>query len=145
MPNPIWLELSDLEISRLDIWNKAIGYVFKNPIFGLGASAFTQLYEIDTNMWKGHAHNLIIELFISYGLPGGLMIFGNILIMINQAIKKVFFQFISNQSPIFDIAWLTSLIVFLLSQMVDVQYFDARISIFFWILLSGTRNIIAKK
>ena len=138
------LELSDLEISRLDIWHKSIGYLFMNPIFGLGAGSFTRLYEIDTSMWKGHAHNLILELLISYGLPGGLLIFGNIFIMLNKAIKKIFFPFISNPKSIFDIAWLTSLIVFLLSQMVDVQYFDARISIVFWILLSGTRNIISK-
>ena len=145
LPNSIWLELSDLEISRLDIWRKAIGYVFKNPLFGLGAGSFTRLYEIDTSMWKGHAHNLIIELLISYGLPGGLLIFGNIFLMIKEAIKKIFFPFKLNQKSIFDIAWLTSLIVFLLSQMVDVQYFDARISIVFWILLSGTRNIITNK
>jgi O-antigen ligase len=144
VPNQIWLEFSDLEISRLDIWNKALGYIFRNPIFGLGAGSFSALYEIDSGIWKGHAHNLIIELLISYGLPGGLLIFGNIFLMLRNAIKKVFLTFTYNQNSIFDVAWITSLIVLLLSQMVDVQYFDARISLVFWILLSGTRNIINK-
>ena len=73
------------------------------------------------------------------------MIFGNIFVMLRNAIKKVFFTSTYNQNSIFDIAWITSLIVLLLSQMVDVQYFDARISLAFWILLSGTRNIITEK
>ncbi len=145
VPNQILLEFSDLEISRLDIWEKAFGYIFKNPIFGSGAGSFSALYKIDSGIWKGHAHNLIIEFFISYGLPGGLLIFGNIFVMLRQGIKKVFFQFTYNQNSIFDIAWITSLIVLLLSQMVDVQYFDARISLVFWILLSGTRNLVADK
>jgi len=32
--------------------------------------------------------------------------------------------------------------LFLFSQLVDVQYFDGRISITFWILLAGAKNII---
>ena len=145
LPSQIWLEFSDLEISRLDIWKKAFGYIFKNPIFGSGAGSFTALYKIDSSIWKGHAHNLIIELIISYGLPGGLLIFGNIFGILRNAIKKVFLTFTYNQNLIFDIAWITSLIVLFFSQMVDVQYFDARISLSFWILLSGTRNIITEK
>ena len=145
LPSQIWLEFSDLEISRLDIWKKAFGYIFKNPIFGSGAGSFTALYKIDSSIWKGHAHNLIIELIISYGLPGGLLIFGSIFVMLQNAIKKVFLTFTYTQNSIFDIAWITSLIVLFFSQMVDVQYFDARISLAFWILLSGTRNIITEK
>ena len=32
--------------------------------------------------------------------------------------------------------------IFLISQLVDVQYFDGRISIIFWILLAGLKCII---
>ena len=32
--------------------------------------------------------------------------------------------------------------LFLFSQLVDVQYFDGRMSITFWILLAGAKNII---
>ena len=32
--------------------------------------------------------------------------------------------------------------LFLFSQLVDVQYFDGRISITFWILLAGAKKII---
>ena len=98
LPSQIWLEFSDLEISRLDIWKKAFGYIFKNPIFGSGAGSFTALYKIDSSIWKGHAHNLIIELIISYGLPGGLLIFGNIFGILRNAIKKYFLRLLTTKT-----------------------------------------------
>ena len=34
---------------------------------------------------------------------------------------------------------------FLISQLVDVQYFDGRISIVFWLILAGLKTIIDDK
>ena len=45
-------------------------------------------------------------------------------------------------SSLYDQSWIAALVVLFFSQMVDVQYFDGRISIIFWILLSGSSNII---
>ena len=45
----------------------------------------------------------------------------------------------------FERAWCTSFFVLLLSQMFDVQYFDGRISVAFWILLSGLRCMFKEK
>ena len=45
----------------------------------------------------------------------------------------------------YDKAWISTLIILLFSQMVDVQYFDGRISIILWILLSGSRNILEEE
>ena len=47
----------------------------------------------------------------------------------------------NNSNMIFEKAWVISIFLILISQMVDVQYFDGRISIVFWILLAGARNI----
>ena len=41
----------------------------------------------------------------------------------------------------YDIAWFISFVILLISQMVDIQYFDGRISILFWLLLSGLKVI----
>ena len=38
-------------------------------------------------------------------------------------------------------AWWTSFIVLFITQMIDIQYFDLRISLAFWILLAGIRSI----
>ena len=42
----------------------------------------------------------------------------------------------------FEKAWWVSIFVFLISQTFDVQYFDGRVSIVFWLLLSGLKTII---
>ena len=42
----------------------------------------------------------------------------------------------------FERAWWASFFVLLCSQMFDVQYYDGRISIAFWILLAGLRQTI---
>jgi len=55
--------------------------------------------------------------------------------------KTIFFNKLIKIS-IFDKAWVISIMLFLFSQLVDVQYFDGRISITFWILLAGAKNII---
>ena len=47
-----------------------------------------------------------------------------------------------NKKTIFDRAWIISLIILIILHLVDIQYFDGRISIAGWILLAGTRNIL---
>ena len=40
-----------------------------------------------------------------------------------------------------DKAWISATIIFIISQFIDVQYYDARISLTFWILLAGLKCI----
>ena len=39
-------------------------------------------------------------------------------------------------------SWIAATIVVVLSQMNDITYYDGRISIIFWILLAGVKNMI---
>ena len=41
--------------------------------------------------------------------------------------------------PIYDKAWIISFLILFISQMVDVQYFDGRVSIIGWLLLAGVK------
>jgi hypothetical protein len=82
---------------------------------------------------------------VSYGVPAGLLIIIPILLLLIFAIKKIFKKNIFKKEFIFDKAWIVSLFVLISSQLVDVQYFDGRISLLVWILLSGTKNIITDK
>ena len=142
IPQSIVLEFSDLQYSRLGIWKSGLLSVFNYPIFGTGAGSFPEIFLAEKGIWKGHAHNLPLELLISYGLPAGIMVLVPILIITYSSIKKIFISSKKNSEIIFDKAWVTSLLIILMSQMVDVQYFDGRISIIFWILISGSRNIV---
>ena len=100
------------------------------------------MFRLDTGLWKGHAHNLPLELMVSYGIPAAVLIFAPIIILVVIATRKIFSEVNIQNNLIFEKAWIVSLLVLLSSQLVDVQYFDGRISILFWILLSGTKNII---
>ena len=64
------------------------------------------------------------------------------LLLINSS-KFVFNKKFENDPYFsFERAWWVSIFIFLLSQLADVQYFDGRISIVFWLLLSGLKKII---
>ena len=61
-----------LDATRIEIFSRAINLLQDNPIFGIGATSFTEIYHLETNFWKGHSHNLLLELAISYGVPSTL-------------------------------------------------------------------------
>ena len=68
IPNNIWMEFTDFQISRLDIWNIGFKSIINFPIFGTGGGSFPDIYMYETGLWKGHAHNLALELFVSLSL-----------------------------------------------------------------------------
>ncbi|WP_288258495.1 O-antigen ligase [uncultured Prochlorococcus sp.] len=144
VPESIWMEFNDFQYSRIEIWHKGFEIVFNNPIFGTGAGSFPEIFKLETGLWKGHAHNLPLELIISYGIPTGIVILIPIFFIIFNSINKILITKARESSSIYDQSWIAALVVLFFSQMVDVQYFDGRISIIFWILLSGARNIIKK-
>ena len=106
---------------------------------------FPYIYTSIKGAFAGHPHNLFLELSLSYGLIVALTIFATIIILLYKSYLKLKFEKENRISSIFDIAWFISFIILLSSQMVDIQYFDGRISIAFWLLLSGLRVIGRKK
>lgn len=142
IPKSIWMEFSDFQYSRIEIWQSGISHALNHPLFGTGASSFPEVFRTQTGLWKGHAHNLPLELIVSYGIPAGLCIILPICLLLYRSTKNIFFVKHQYKNSIYDRAWITALIVLLISQMVDVQYFDGRISIIMWLLLSGARNMI---
>ncbi len=147
LPDKVLLEFSkdgyrDLDVSRLEILKSATNLIILNPLFGIGAASFPAIYFAETNFWKGHSHNLLFELAISYGIPSAIILFIILLILIILSGKKIFLNKKINNISIFDKAFWSALFVFLISQMVDIQYYDGKISIIVWILIAGLKNII---
>ena len=136
------MEFNDFQYSRIEIWQKGCEIVFNNPIFGTGAGSFPEIFKLETGLWKGHAHNLPLELIVSYGIPAGILILIPIFLITFNSINIVLFTKTRESCSLYDQSWIAALVVLFFSQMVDVQYFDGRISIIFWILLSGSSNII---
>ena len=133
-------------ITRASIAKNAIKYSFVRPFIGLGAASFPVIYEIQTNIWKGHTHNIFLELSVSYGIPSAVILFSTILILILVS-GKILFSYPKDQEYInlYDRAIWASIFFFLVSQLVDVQYFDGKMSTLAWILLACLKNIIDEK
>ena len=132
-------EFTNPEFARLEIWKIAIQNILLNPFFGTGTASFP--YQQYDGNFIFHAHNLPLEFMVSYGVPASIFLFIPILILSYQIYRRVFSKENSSNTPNIDQAWIISFIVFMLSQLVDVTYFDARISILSWLLLAGISNI----
>ena len=143
IPNQSWISADQNHITRIDIWVSALKNIISNPFFGSGSGSFSEIFMSETGVFKGHPHNLSLELILSYGIPAAILIITPIAVISFLSFRKIFLE--TNHvipNSIFEKSWIISLVILLASQMVDVQYFDGRISLFLWILLAGSRNII---
>tara|TARA_A100001015_G_scaffold214674_1_gene240997 strand:+ start:1666 stop:2973 length:1308 start_codon:yes stop_codon:yes gene_type:complete len=150
LPGKILLEFSNegyegLDVTRMEIYKSAFELIKANPFFGIGAGSFTEIFLLNTNFWKGHSHNLLFELSISYGLPATIIFFITVSNILYLSSKKIFSSKIKIDKNYIDRAFWAALFFFLISQLADVQYFDGKISLITWILIAGLKNIILDK
>ena len=131
---------------RIFIFKFLLNMTLIRPFIGWGAAAFSLYYYAANKIYISHPHNLFLEIAFSYGIFASLTIFINIFFLCLFSYKNIFLQ---NKSSInlnyFERSWWISFFVLLCTQMVDLQYFDGRISMAFWILLAGLREIIKEQ
>ena len=145
LPEKIILEFSEegyqgLDSTRQEILLAAINLIKTSPIFGIGAASFSKIYLLETNFWKGHSHNLLIELALSYGLSAAILFFITISYLLYLSGYRIFINKEFSNFNLFDRAFWAALFSFLVSQLTDIQYFDGKISIIAWILIVGLKN-----
>ena len=150
LPGKILLEFSnegykEIDITRIGIYKSALELIRENPFFGTGAGSFTEIFYSNTNFWKGHSHNLLLELSLSYGLPATIIFFITVTTLIYLSFNKIFFSKKIIDISYIDKAFWTALFFFFISQLSDVQYFDGKISLVTWILMAGLKNIVLDK
>ena len=148
IPEKVFSKFSEIFINlqafpRLDIWKKSFLFISNRPFLGWGASTFSILYFQKTNLFNNHAHNLFLELSINYGIIVSLIIF---LAIFSILFNSYFFIFKTenNLEIINDRSWWAATLIFILSHLYDVLYYDLRISISSWIFIAGLRAIIIK-
>ena len=135
---------------RFVIWSNAFDFILKKPFTGWGAASFPILFEETNNKWRGHAHNIFFELSISYGLIVSTTLAVFVIVLLFKSYKKIYLKNINltlldKRNLIFDKAWWAASWALIISQLFDVQYFDFRVSMIFWVLLSGLVCIIKEK
>ena len=98
---------------------------------------------MENEIFRGHSHNIINELAISFGLPVTLILIGTLCTIIITSGKIIFFESkLKKHYDFYERAIWASILFFVFSQMFDIQYFDGRMSIFAWTLFACLRNII---
>lgn len=138
--------LQEPGITRMLIWRNSINNIFENPLFGSGADSFRSRMFYEKGLTIAHSHNLPMEIAINYGIPISFLLCTTVLLIAIISFKKIYQDHNTLYSDkIFEIAWVASLITLIAGNLVDIQYFDGRISIAGWILLSGLRNVIKKE
>ena len=137
-----------LEYRRINLWKNSINLIANRPLFGLGAAAFPILYELyyQPKLYiEQHTHNLFLEVSAGYGFIASSMIFLFIFLLLYYSWREISAGELTSKELIINKSWLASSMVLLISQMNDITYYDGRISVMFWILLSGLRNTFNTK
>ena len=142
VPESIWARLSDLRygadrplaITRLAQWGTAVQLIGERPWLGWGAAAFSLIYPQRTGHWHGHPHNLPLDLALSHGLPVAVLVVGLVLWLLARALRRGILQ-----GPLFDRAWFAAALVLVILHATDMPYFDSRVNVAGWVLLSGLR------
>ncbi len=150
IPYTIKYRFSTFDFPRILIWKNGFEISLINPFIGLGGNAFPPIFKNRTDIYNAHSHNLVLDFAIKYGYPATFLTFFVVFSLIFLCFKK----FILAKNPysinsietaklnIFEKAWSTSLLIIFLMHMIDIQYFDGRISLAMWLLLAGARNMI---
>ena len=111
------------------------------PIWGCGATTFPLLYEFfEAGKKMQHSHNFLLEITFNYGIFVTISFLIFLLILFFNTFKLVFFdnRFNSNINK----AFLASSISVLTFQFTDFTYYEGKISIISWIILSTLNSII---
>tara|TARA_B100000242_G_C43050484_1_gene490766 strand:+ start:561 stop:1853 length:1293 start_codon:yes stop_codon:yes gene_type:complete len=131
---------------RILIWENAIKYISQKPFFGWGGNSFSSLWNKENELYLGHSHSIPLEISIQYGIITSLILSTLVIFILIKSFRFIFLE--SNMKLIsfykenyFDRAWFASCIVILFSNVVDIVYFDIRISALTWILIAGLRSI----
>ena len=131
---------------RIMIWKNSLLYIIEKPLTGWGGNNFSYIWNNANKEYFGHSHSIPLELSIQYGVITSLAITGMVSLLLFLSFKKLFLgadlKFINNQNKDnFDRAWFASASSIIFSNLIDIHYFDLRISILIWILLAGLKNI----
>lgn len=130
-----------LDIPRFEIWDKALRLIGKRPILGWGGSTFAVLYILRGGIYKiQHTHNIPLELSYNYGIPVSVILFGFTILLIYKGWRYASTNKINKIS--LTMHWLTSVTIVYFLQINDITYFDGKISLVMWILLSGLKCIV---
>ncbi len=127
---------------RFDTYKNTILFILQKPIFGWGASTFTVMYFLKSKIsLTTHTHNIFLEVAYNYGVFASALFTIFVLKLLFESYKIIK---IKNKLGMDNINkfWLTSSLCSIIFHLNDIPYYDGKINLLFWILLSGLKSII---
>jgi O-antigen ligase len=147
VPAFFWARLNDQLYSdrpvnqlRSTQWHFAASLAQQRPLTGWGLRNFTPLYEAQMHLWLGHPHSLLMMMLAETGIPGALLLFGLVGWVMAQAVGALHRVAMADERDIL----LLGLTVFgacTLFSFLDITFFDVRINLMNWLILSAIWGI----
>ena len=135
--------IRNYQFERLEIYKITSKLISQNPILGWGGSTFSENYQLNGGAIDAqHAHNIVLEIAYNYGIPVALILSLIIIVMMYKSWMIVYKNRTHKSYFSIDKYWFIATAVPILIQMNDVTYYDGKISILIWLLLTGLKCII---
>ena len=156
LPNKVFDRLLNFDFSnaqRPSIWYSTILRIQERPFFGWGPSTFSFLYRENNQELKStgdyisayHSHNFPLELAHNFGIPLAFLLVITIILFLLSAKKFIYKEDISSNENFLEKIWFTSIIVFFITHLTDITFYDGKINILICLLFAGLKNIIKRK
>ena len=131
---------------RLKIWGKAIFLISERPLLGWGSGSmpYANMFFPPYQNYQ-HTHNMLIELAYNFGIPLSILIFSTIFKLVLDSYKKINNLSNSLTKNANYQSFIVAILIFLISHLNDITYYDGKISILFSVLLASLIKINEEK
>ena len=129
---------------RIIVWKFGLNFIKERPWIGWGAGSFYLLFKERGGNWNAqHLHNLPLDISYKYGLIVSITLTFTIFLILFKALRKILVE--DDNSLTIDKCWYASTLSILMFQLNDTTYYDGKISIIMWIMISGLKSIFDKE
>ena len=131
------------EYPRVKIYSITLDLISSNPFLGWGPSTFSNLYRLKSNNGSHqHSHNIFLELAFNFGIPLAIFMFIFLIKLLIDSFRLIY-KNNNNENKLYsEKAWLVSSLIIIICQLNDITYFDGKIGLLIWILLTGLKCIL---
>ena len=137
------IDFNFLSSSRFEIYKKSIMLISQRPLTGWGKSLFSDQYIAAGGTFKiEHTHSMPLEIAFNYGIPIAKTLILFILLIMYKSWKVNNKYCLNIEENLYNKCWFVSALLITISHINDITYYDGKISILIWILLSGLKSVI---
>ena len=130
------------EYPRIQIYATTLDLISNHPFLGWGSSTFSSLYQLKSNGTSHqHSHNIFLELAFNFGIPLAIFMFVFLIKLLSDSFRLIFKEY-KHKKLYAEKAWLVSSFIIIICQLNDITYFDGKIGLLIWILLTGLKCIL---